>query len=123
MKRILVIDDEDVIFDLIRDLCSNRDRLVERAADGDEGVRRARTDPPAVVITDLLLPGCHGFEVVRRLREDPATRSVPIIVLSAKIFPADRAKALALGANAFIEKPFQMEELVAVVDHWCEAQP
>ncbi len=119
MKRILIIDDEDVIRSLIQELYADSQHVIEHARDGEDGIARAEASPPSLVITDLLLPRCHGYEVIRRLRAFPGTAAVPIIVLSAKVYPADIKKALALGADVFIEKPFNLEELSNAIEKCC----
>lgn len=116
MERILIIDDEQRIRRLIPELFESGDYSFESARTGAEGVAQAVENPPDLVITDLMLPGVHGFEVIRRLRANPATARVPILVLSAKVYPPDRRKALDLGADDFLEKPFRIEELTAAVE-------
>lgn len=116
MERILVIDDEQGIRRLIPDLFEGGAYSFESVPNGAEGVARAVENPPDLIIMDLMLPQVHGFEVIRRLRANPATARVPILVLSAKVYPPDRRKALELGADDFIEKPFRIDELTAAVE-------
>jgi two-component system response regulator len=71
------------------------------------------TSPPAVVLLDLKLPGADGFEVLRRLRDDPRTRSLPVVVLTSSVEPDDVSKAYRLGANSYVRKPMSFGDLVA----------
>ncbi len=116
MKKILIIDDEMQIQTLIKELLNHDDFIFEAARDGADGVARAKAVPPDLIITDLMLPKMHGFEVIRILKADPATAGIPIIVLSAKVYVPDRRKALDLGANDFLEKPFNIDELTSVIE-------
>jgi chemosensory pili system protein ChpA (sensor histidine kinase/response regulator) len=78
---------------------------VLEACDGEEALLLATTYLPQLVLLDLLLPKMDGWEVALRLRADPRTADVPILALSASVFPAHRARALAVGCNGFLEKP------------------
>ena len=75
------------------------------SSNGLFGLRKAREDNPSLLILDVMLPGLDGFEVCHRLREDPATASIPVIILSAKGQDTDREAALKVGANEFYAKP------------------
>ena len=85
------------------------------ASDGASGLSIAQTHPIHAVLIDLMMPQMHGYEVIQRLRADPRTRSVPIIVISAQTFASDQRKALELGADAFVQKPFPPEEVEALL--------
>lgn len=115
MKRILIIDDEQQISLTVRSIFRDEPYEFDTASDGPEGLRCAETHPPDLVIVDLLLPRMHGFEIISRLRANPLTARVPILVLSAKVYPPDRRKALSLGANEFVEKPFSIDALYSMV--------
>ena len=110
-KRILVIDDELECRLIIKAGLEGRGYVVETADDGLEGLNKARSWRPDVVLLDLMTPKMHGYEVIQHLRADPATSRTPIVVLSAKQFASDQRKALELGANAFVGKPFDPEEI------------
>ncbi|MBI3097667.1 MAG: response regulator transcription factor [Planctomycetes bacterium] len=110
---VLVIDDEP---DLIRMVEYNLEKegwLVLSARDGDAGLRIARDHAPDAVLLDVMLPGMDGWEVCRRLRGDPRTAPVPIVMLTAKSQEADRVLGLELGADDYITKPFGVRELIA----------
>ena len=86
------------------------------ARDGQEGLEQARQNLPGAILLDLQLPGISGEEVLKRLRGDPATRAIPVMVLSADATAHSRERLLALGATEYISKPFQVEELLAQLD-------
>ncbi|MDB4993772.1 MAG: phoB [Myxococcaceae bacterium] len=88
---------------------------VLEAADGEEGLHLALTRPPQLVLLDLRLPRIDGWEVARRLKADPRTEHVPILVLSASVYQIDRDRALEVGCTAFLEKPCDADTLKQMV--------
>lgn len=80
--------------------------------DGLSGLRTAKQEPISLILLDVMLPGMDGFEVCRRLRSDPATSQVPIIMISAKSRPEDRETGLKMGANAYMSKPLRLAEVL-----------
>jgi DNA-binding response OmpR family regulator len=116
MTRILVVEDESDIAQLVQHtLERSGDAKVEIAASGDVALRAANEAPPDLVVLDLNLPNVSGFEVCRILRARPATRDVPIIMLTARTTEADRVSGLDLGADDYVTKPFSLRELAARV--------
>jgi DNA-binding response OmpR family regulator len=114
MKRILVIeDDPDIALSLRLKLERDGGFEVQTAHDGAEGLRLALDRPPDLVLLDVNLPGMDGFEVCRRLREEPATAATPVIMLTARIGESDRVAGLDLGADDYITKPFSPKEALA----------
>jgi len=117
MARILVIDDNTDLLQMIRLLLEERGgHEVILAAEGEDGLRKAAENPPDLAIVDIMMPGMTGFEVCRRLRQDPATASIPIIVLTARGQDIDRQAALEAGADLHIPKPITMAELLERVN-------
>lgn len=110
---ILVIEDETDILGLIRHHLERDQFRVVGAGSGEDGVRIARREPPDLVLLDLMLPGMDGLEVCRVLRSDPATRQVPIVMLTARTEESDVVAGLELGADDYITKPFRPRVLVA----------
>jgi len=108
--RILVIEDDDAILRFLRRGLAYEGYTVETAADGQAGLAIARDNPPDLVVLDLMLPGLDGFEVCRRLR---AGGPVPIIILTARDTVTDRVQGLDLGADDYMTKPFNLDELLA----------
>jgi two-component system, OmpR family, alkaline phosphatase synthesis response regulator PhoP len=114
--RILVVEDEQDIAELVKHaLERGGDTTVEIVVSGEAAVTRATEQPPDLVILDLNLPVLNGFEVCRILRGKPATRKVPIIMLTARTAELDRVAGLDLGADDYVTKPFSLRELAARV--------
>jgi two-component system phosphate regulon response regulator PhoB len=113
--KILVIDDEEDILELLRFNLTKEGYRVCSASTGEEALSVARTERPDLVLLDLMLPGIDGLEVARRLKADPLTRSVPILMLTAKGEEADIVTGLEVGAEDYITKPFSPKILIARV--------
>jgi two-component system alkaline phosphatase synthesis response regulator PhoP len=114
-RTILVVDDEPGIVTIARDYLDRAGFRVITTGDGAAALRLARTERPSLLVLDLMLPGMDGLDVARALREDPATHTLPIIMLTARVDEADRLIGLELGADDYITKPFSPRELVARV--------
>jgi len=114
---VLHIEDNASNLKLVERILSRRPaiRLVE-ARDGETGLDLARRVLPELILLDLRLPGISGEEVMRRLREDPATRGIPTVVVSAEARPAESDRLLAAGADDYLVKPIDVENLLAIVD-------
>ena len=112
-KRILVCDDDELLVDLLTYRLSARGYQVSAARDGGEALERLAADKPDAVVLDAMMPVVEGFEVLRRIREQPATANLPVIMLSARKQERDIVGALELGASDFVVKPFIPEELIA----------
>lgn len=114
-RTILVVDDEPRIVEIARDYLERSGFRVISAGDGMHALHLARHEPPALIVLDLMLPGMDGLDVTRALRTDPRLRSVPIIMLTARVEEVDKLLGLELGADDYITKPFSPRELVARV--------
>jgi two-component system phosphate regulon response regulator PhoB len=110
--KILVVDDEPDAVELVEFNLRASGFDVATAADGEEALRKSRTLLPDLVVLDLMLPEIDGLEVCKLLRRDPATSTIPIIMLTAKAAEIDRVLGLELGANDYVTKPFSPRELV-----------
>ena len=113
--RILVVDDEPSIALSLEYLMKRAGYQVAVATDGEAAVAAIEAAPPDLVVLDVMMPKLDGFELCRRIRADPRTRSVKVIILSAKGRDVDVAKGMGLGADAYVTKPFSTKELVARV--------
>ncbi len=111
--RILVIDDEKDLIELVRYNLEKDGFQVKGAMDGESGLAAARRDLPDIILVDLMLPGIDGLEVCRLLRSDDQTARIPSIVLTAKSSESDRVLGLELGADDYVTKPFNPRELTA----------
>jgi len=112
--RILVADDNADMRDYLRRILETR-WIVEVAPDGEAALDAARERRPDVVLTDVMMPAMDGFRLVGALRADPATRDVPVILLSARAGEESRVEGLSSGADDYLVKPFSARELVARV--------
>ncbi len=110
--RILVIDDDRIILDMLNLALSKADFEVINAVDGELGLRRFRDDHPDLVIVDIAMPGIDGYQVVSQIRESEQDSHIPIIVLTAHEQPVMRAYAEELGANLYLTKPVTPRQLV-----------
>lgn len=110
--RILAVDDEPDALELISTNLSSAGFIVVTAEDGEEALRKARANPPDLILLDLMLPEIDGLELCKLLRRDDATRDIPIIILTAKSGELDRVLGLELGADDYVTKPFSPRELV-----------
>ena len=117
MKKgtVLVIDDEKDLIELVRYNLEKEGFDVIAATDGQSGVEVVRKHRPDLVVLDLMMPGLDGLQVCQRLRSDPRTARVPIIMLTAKATEADRVVGLEFGADDYVTKPFSPREVVARV--------
>jgi two-component system phosphate regulon response regulator PhoB len=110
--RILVVDDEPDILELVRFNLTQAGFAVETAATGEEALAMLRRSRPDLVVLDLMLPDRSGMDVCRDLRGDPALRTLPVIMLTAKSEEVDRIVGFELGADDYVVKPFSPRELV-----------
>jgi DNA-binding response OmpR family regulator len=116
IPRILVVDDEIDLAQLIKHaLERGRDAVVDIVTSGDAALDAVRAAPPDLVILDLNLPVIDGTDVCRRIRSQPSTATLPVIMLTARTAESDRVSGLDLGADDYITKPFSLRELAARV--------
>jgi len=111
-KKILIADDEQNIVISLEFLMKREGFDVLVATDGEEAVARIRKDCPDLVLLDVMMPKKSGFEVCQEIKADPALSGVRILMLTAKGRDTEVAKGLALGADAYMTKPFSTKELV-----------
>ena len=112
-ERILIVEDEPSLTDVLSYNLQREGYDVTVVHDGREGLRKALTLVPDLVILDLMLPGISGLEVCRLLRADRATATLPIIMVTARAEETDRIMGLEIGADDYISKPFSPNELIA----------
>ena len=119
-KRVLVVDDEPNIVMSLRYLMEREGFEVEVAPDGSTALEILAQRPADLVLLDVMLPDLDGYEVCQRIRTNPAWQGTRIIMLTAKGREIERDKGLALGADAYVTKPFSTRELVAQVKQMLE---
>jgi DNA-binding response OmpR family regulator len=115
IPRIVVADDETDVRELIAYRLGRSGFEVVEAADGEQALRLARAEPPDLLVLDVMMPKLDGYELTRRLRADPATQRVPVILLTARAQEDDISRGFSAGADDYLKKPFNPDELVARV--------
>lgn len=111
--RILLIEDDENITELVTYNLARADYVIDSAMDGEEGLIRAGEQIPDLILLDWMLPNLSGLEICRRLRRSAETANVPIIMLTARADEQDRIRGLETGADDYITKPFSPKELIA----------
>ncbi len=112
-SKILIVDDEmDTLTPLTRSL-ENENYIVIGASNGNEALAKARSDIPDLILLDLMMPEMDGYEVCANLKENPLTEKIPVIMVTAKDAVGDKVKGLDTGADDYVTKPFNLDELKA----------
>lgn len=114
-RKILACDDEANILALVRAILERSGYEVVTAVDGREALAKVRSETPDLVILDLMMPHEDGFGILQAIRRDPATRDLPVILLSARSSDADTLRGWQEGADSYLTKPFNPEELLSFV--------
>ncbi|MFA0888324.1 MAG: response regulator transcription factor [Synergistales bacterium] len=114
-ERILVVDDELAICELVSEALKRQGFRVETASDGDTALEKAETTLPDLILLDLMLPRLDGWEVCRRLKNQPSTKRIPIMMLTARRDEREVIAGLEIGADDYLKKPFSLGELIARV--------
>ncbi|MEN8150739.1 MAG: response regulator [Planctomycetota bacterium] len=114
-ETILVVEDEEDILEVIRYNLAREGYRVHGVRNGEEGLDRIRRENPNLVLLDLMLPGVDGLEICRRIKKDPVTRMIPVVMVTAKGEESDVVLGLGMGADDYVVKPFSPRELVARV--------
>ena len=112
MALILIVDDSPTEVFQMRRMLENHGFETEAAADGAEGIRKAREIRPDLILMDIVMPGVDGFRATRQLSSDPQTRSIPVIMVTSKAQESDRVWGLRQGAVDYLVKPVATEQLV-----------
>lgn len=119
MKIVLLVEDTRDLLEEISHVLEMEGFEVIVANSGYQALERLREATPNIIITDLLMPGMDGFELIETIRKDPLLATIPIIILSAKTNTADKKRGAIMGVSAFIGKPCKGFELVAAVKSFC----
>jgi two-component system, OmpR family, alkaline phosphatase synthesis response regulator PhoP len=114
-RRVLIVDDEPDIVEAVRFRLELDGYECSEGTDGEQGLAKAKSERPHVILLDAMMPKVDGYKVCRLLKADDDCKGIPIIMLTAKVQPEDRALGEVAGADAYITKPFDMEALVEVV--------
>ncbi|HJX11810.1 MAG: hypothetical protein A2Z03_07440 [Chloroflexi bacterium RBG_16_56_8] len=110
-SRVLVVDDTKLITRMIRDKLVSNGYMVEEAYEGNEALAKVKSFNPDLIILDVMLPGMDGYQIARRIRQDPANGRVPIVMLTAKAGIAEKIAGFEAGADDYLTKPFDPTEL------------
>jgi DNA-binding response OmpR family regulator len=114
-KKILIADDEPNIVTALEFLLERAGYEVRTAANGDEALAAIAQDPPDLVLLDIMMPVKSGYEVCKRIRDQPEWGKVKVVMLSAKGRDAEVTKGLAMGADLYVTKPFSTRELLSQI--------
>src|SRR5262245_34963239 len=114
-ELILIVEDNPKNLKLVRDTLQVKGYHTVETDTGEEGVQLARERRPALILMDIQLPGMNGSEALRELRADPATRTIPVIAVTASVMAQDRQKIMAAGFDGFQGKPVSVRELLATM--------
>lgn len=113
--QVLVVDDDWMGRELLEAYLKQAGYQVRLAHSGEQGLRLALAEPPAVIMLDVLLPGIDGIEVCRQLKQAEHTRGVAVLMITALLSEEDRQRALAAGADGFVTKPFRVADVLRQV--------
>ena len=119
-KHLLIVDDEVDITETVKIRLEYNGYTVSLAYDGLDGIEKARTKKPDLILLDILMPHLDGFEVCRRLQKIPETKDIPVIMLTAVKTEETLQKAREAGAQDYVLKPFESAELVEIVRFYLE---
>lgn len=111
-SRVLVVDDEPDLVRILEFGLKAAGYAVETAADGQEGLKKAREQKPDIILLDLMLPKLDGYKVCRLLKFDERYKHIPIMILSARTQEGDQTLAHEMGANRFLTKPYEFSEIL-----------
>lgn len=122
--RVLVVDDDPLILEVLRTILQLRELEVACAGDGAAALEQLERDPlPDVIVCDVMMPGLDGFEVCRRIKADPRTATVPVILLTARDRAEDREAGRAAGCDDYVTKPFNPLALTDLIAQYAELTP
>ena len=122
MNTVLIVEDNDKNMKLARDVLQAKGYQTLEAVSGEEGVKLARDKKPDLVLMDIQLPGINGIEAFRQIRGNAATKSIPVVALTASVTPTDRSAINAAGFDAFLSKPINLKEFLDTVKRLIETK-
>ena len=114
-KRILVVEDQEDNRQILRDLLASADYEMDEAENGQEALDAVVRQRPDLILMDIQLPIMDGYEATRRIKADPATKSIPIIVVTSYALSGDEGKAREAGCDAYVTKPYSPRQLLAKI--------
>jgi len=114
--KVLVVDDEEYIQHILNFSFGAEGYDVVTAADGEEAIKKAKSEKPDIIVLDIMMPKMDGYEACKRLKTDPSTKSIPVILLTAKGREVDRKLGSQAGADDYVVKPFSPGRLIERVE-------
>ena len=120
MATVFVIDDDPAMLDIVTTILEAEGYLVETAADGEAALEKLKGFVPGIIVTDVMLPKLNGWQLCKKLKAAPATKNVPILVITAKGEDISELMSYESGADAYISKPFRNDEFLAQVKQLLE---
>ena len=114
-KRVLVVEDQEDLRGMLRDLLAGSDYSVIEAADGAAGIAMAKSEHPDLILMDIQMPVFDGYEATRQIKADPAINGIPIIAVSSFAMKGDKEKARAAGCDHYVTKPYSPMQLLKVI--------
>jgi two-component system, cell cycle response regulator DivK len=114
-KRILVVEDQEDNRQIIRDMLSATDYEIVEAESGEQALEAVAKQRPDLILMDIQLPGMDGYETTRRIKADPALRSITIIAVTSYALSGEEQKAQAAGCDAYVPKPYSPRQLLAKI--------
>jgi len=115
-KKVLIVDDESHIVELVRVCLEDTDYDIIEAYDGQEALDKARSEKPDLILLDIMLPKMDGYEVCKNLKTDDSTKSIPVVMLTAKGQEVDKVKGFQSGADSYMTKPFSPLRLLTELE-------
>lgn len=116
MAKLLLVEDNEMNRDMLSRRLLRKGYEVELASDGEEGLSKAQSEGPDLILMDMSLPVIDGWEASRRLKSEPATSQIPIIALTAHAMAEDRERALAAGCDDYDTKPVELQRLLGKIE-------
>lgn len=115
-KHVLIVEDEESLLKLETILLTVKGYEVTGASNGNDALAKLSSTSFDLVLLDIMLPDVDGFEICQRIRSNPATSSIPVVMLTAKKSEADQERGIACGANAYLTKPFKSAMIIDVIE-------
>ena len=117
-KLILIVEDNELNMRLLNDVLEAHGYAIIKTGNGEEAIQLARRDRPDVILMDIQLPDISGLEATRRLKEDAATRDIPVIAVTAFAMSGDEKKILDSGCDAYVSKPIMLQAFLALLERY-----
>ncbi len=115
-RTVLIIEDEKLIIVSTQMVLESVGFQVESATDGEEGIKKAKEVKPDLILLDIMMPGIDGWETLKRLKRDPDTQAIPVVIFTAREHARGHQKSAEMGAAGYFRKPFEPDELIELVE-------